>query len=121
MTGPGVWAAGGSGGEGHRPEGARWAGRRGGTAPPAGLLRSWTPVLPGDRFLGPALLSASPLTPGPVNKVSPPLTAERFSNRTYFLYPSLPFLATLSLPSPSPSFSVTHFLSFPAAFAAAAI
>lgn len=121
MTGPGVWAAGGSGGEGHRPEGARWAGRRRGTAPPAGLLRSWTPALPGGRFLGPALLSASPLTPGPVNKVSPPLTAERFSNRTYFLYTSLPFLATLSLPSPSPSFSVTHFLSFPAAFAAAAI
>lgn len=58
MTGPGVWAAGGSGGEGHRPEGARWAGRRRGTAPPAGLLRSWTPALPGGRFLGPALLSA---------------------------------------------------------------
>ena len=94
MTGPGCGRPEGSGGEGHRPEGAWWAGRCRGTAPPTGLLGSWTLPPPWGPVPAPCPPPLClPAHPGPVNKISPPVKAEHFSNRTYFLYiKAFPFL-----------------------------
>lgn len=84
------------------PAGGRGGrGRRGGTAS-HGLLPAPGPRPPGGRFLGPALLSASPLHPGPVNKVSPP-SCRTFLKQNLLSLPQPSLSLTLSLPS-SPSF-----------------
>lgn len=85
---------------------------------PAGLLQLLTSSLLGRP--GPCAFCLPSSPPG-LRAGHHPLDGRTFPQTEPTFTPAFPFLATLSLPSPSPSFSVTLFSSPSAAFAAAAI